>query len=268
MRSSSLLQYWRPNFIPLSPSSSVARHNFFHPPACVCSVVLATWRKCAPLFSLLGVGVLCFAPSLSSLVSSARRRACAPRRLLVAPPWWASSPTFLFINLRMKGKVFDKYHKAEAQRTSLLPRVGNQGSEIEEEIAKVVEEDFTDQPELCTRFMRLSTVLRLYNLKAAHGWTYKSFTVLFELLKGMLSEDIVLPQCTYQARKTLCTLGLDYEKIQACRNDYINPNLSCGELRYKRDKVPSKVVWYFPIILRFKHLFADVEEVNGSYLST
>ncbi|KAL8138153.1 hypothetical protein V2J09_004154 [Rumex salicifolius] len=34
---------------------------------------------------------------------------------------------------QIEGKVSDKYHRVEAQRTSLLPRVGNQESEIEEQ---------------------------------------------------------------------------------------------------------------------------------------
>lgn len=35
----------------------------------------------------------------------------------------------------------------------------------------------------CTKFTRLSAVLRLLNVKARNGWTDKSFTELLELLK-------------------------------------------------------------------------------------
>jgi len=37
-----------------------------------------------------------------------------------------------------------------------------------------------------TNFTRLSTVLRLMNLKTINGWTDKSFTELLQLLKNML----------------------------------------------------------------------------------
>ena len=58
-------------------------------------------------------------------------------------------------------------------------------------IAKVVEEDLRDCPKMfesllsdaekplyngCTKFTRLPTVLKLYNLKAINGWSDKSFT--------------------------------------------------------------------------------------------
>jgi len=29
----------------------------------------------------------------------------------------------------------------------------------------------------CTKFTRLSTILKLFNVKAKNGWTYKSFTI-------------------------------------------------------------------------------------------
>jgi len=38
-----------------------------------------------------------------------------------------------------------------------------------------------------TNFTRLSTMLRLMNLKAMNGWTDKSFIELLQLLKDMLS---------------------------------------------------------------------------------
>jgi len=44
-----------------------------------------------------------------------------------------------------------------------------------------------------TNFTRLSTMLRLINLKAMKGWTNKSFTKLLQLLKDMLSGGNTLP---------------------------------------------------------------------------
>jgi len=40
----------------------------------------------------------------------------------------------------------------------------------------------------CTRFTRLSAILKLFNIKARNGWTDRSFTELLELLHEMLQE--------------------------------------------------------------------------------
>ena len=40
----------------------------------------------------------------------------------------------------------------------------------------------------CTKFIRLSAVLKLYNLKALNGWSDKIFTELLALMKDMLPE--------------------------------------------------------------------------------
>ena len=44
-----------------------------------------------------------------------------------------------------------------------------------------------------TKFIRLSAVLKLYNLNAGNGWSDKSFTKLLALMRDMLPEDNVLP---------------------------------------------------------------------------
>ena len=73
----------------------------------------------------------------------------------------------------------------------------------------------------CKKFTRLSAVLKLFNLKAKNGWTDKSFTELLELLTEMLPEGNVMPSRYYEAKKILCQMGLEYEKIHACPNDCI-----------------------------------------------
>ncbi|XP_074297514.1 uncharacterized protein LOC141628248 [Silene latifolia] len=67
-----------------------------------------------------------------------------------------------------------------------------------------LEKDFIECPEIfqrlvddskkplypgCSKFTRLSAVLKLYNLKAANGWSDKSFTALVQLLSEMLPKD-------------------------------------------------------------------------------
>jgi hypothetical protein len=92
-------------------------------------------------------------------------------------------------------------------------------------------------------------------------------------LNDLLPKDNVLPQSTYQAKKIVCPLGLEVEKIHTCRNDcmlfrnegtILEECRVCRTLRYKQNgknidegdkgenkkvkRVPAKVAWYFPII--------------------
>src|ERR1043165_8506954 len=148
-----------------------------------------------------------------------------------------------------------------------------------EEIAEALEEDPNDCPKMferlvsdaekplyngCTKFTRLSAVLKLYNLKAGNGWSDKSFTELLALMKDMLPEDNVLPYRTYEAKKMLYFIGMSYDKIHACpkdcvlfRNEYASLNKcpKCGAPRYKKKLSPTKVLWYFPIIPRFRRMY-------------
>ncbi|XP_074299803.1 uncharacterized protein LOC141630971 [Silene latifolia] len=120
---------------------------------------------------------------------------------------------------------------------------------------------------------KLAAIVKLYNLKATNGWSDKSFTDLLELLKDMLPEDHnVLPDRTYEAKKILRGIGMKYEKIHACPNDCIlyrknYANLTscpvCKEWRYKKKEgIPAKVLWYFPIIPRLIRLFANKEDAK------
>ena len=73
----------------------------------------------------------------------------------------------------------------------------------------------------CITFTRLLTVLALVNLKARFGWSIKSFTELLVLLKKVLPENNMLLKNHYEAKKILCPIGMKYQKIYACTNDYI-----------------------------------------------
>ncbi|XP_074350007.1 uncharacterized protein LOC141689566 [Apium graveolens] len=121
----------------------------------------------------------------------------------------------------------------------------------------------------CTK---LESVLKLHNWKASFRVSDKAFTDLLESAGSFLPKDHVLSGSMYEAKKTLTDLGLEYVKIHACPNDcvlYRGPaaeSLSecpkCHLSRWKigkdgkvRVNVPAKVMWYFPIIPRFKRLF-------------
>ena len=94
----------------------------------------------------------------------------------------------------------------------------------------------------CTGFTRLSAVFALVNLKARFGWSDKSFTELLFLLRKLLPEDNTLPKSQYEAKKILCPMGMEYQKIHACPNDCIlykndfaqmHNCPTCGLSRYK-----------------------------------
>ena len=107
------------------------------------------------------------------------------------------------------------------------------------------------------------------------------------LLKNILPQDNTLPKNHYEAKKILCPVGMENQKIHACPNDcilYRNDfaEMHCyptyGVSRYKvndeecsvdviiNNRRPTKVCWYLPIIPRFKRLFAngnDAKNLNG-----
>lgn len=124
-----------------------------------------------------------------------------------------------------------------------------------------------------SKLTKLSAIIKLYNLKAKHGVSDKFFGELLDLLKNeMLPDGNEIPSSTYEAKKSINPLGLNYVKIHVCPNDCILYRKdhekkevcpTCGESRWKKDKitlkeckgVPVKVLWYFPIIPRLKRLF-------------
>jgi hypothetical protein len=52
-------------------------------------------------------------------------------------------------------------------------------------------------------------------MKASNGWSDKGFKELLQFLNDLLPNANVLPRSTYQAKKIVCPLGLEVEKIHA-----------------------------------------------------
>ena len=102
------------------------------------------------------------------------------------------------------------------------------------------------------KFTRLSAVLRLCNLKVENGWSNKSFTALFKLVKNMLPEDNELLNHMYKAKKIMHSMSMDYDKMHAYPNDcilyqkkyeYLENFLVCGRSLHKtNDKSLSKLL--------------------------
>ena len=124
----------------------------------------------------------------------------------------------------------------------------------------------------CPNFTKLSATVQLLNLKSKHGMTNKCFTELLLLLKRMLPEGNEMVNNTYEAKKIMTAMGSGYEKIHACinncilyRKDYKDLVVcpTCGMSRWKVDEktkviyknVPTKVLWYLPLIPRLKRLY-------------
>ncbi|GJT81279.1 protein exportin 1A [Tanacetum coccineum] len=135
----------------------------------------------------------------------------------------------------------------------------------------------------CKKFTKISFVLRLLDLKAKNNWSDKSFTTLLELLHEAFPEDNELPVSTYKAKKLTCPMGLEVQRIHACRNDCIlyRKNYKdlhecpvCKESRYKHKNLteldsdvkkngpPAKMLWYLPIIPRLKKLYANPKDAK------
>jgi hypothetical protein len=126
-------------------------------------------------------------------------------------------------------------------------------------------------------------MVKLFQLKAIHGWSDGSFKELLALLKDMLPQGNTVPETVYEAKQIICPLGLEVEKIHACKNDcilYRGSNYQdlekcpvCGLDRFNRRKDggddedcnrtkggPKKVFWYFPIVPRLVRWFANKKE--------
>jgi hypothetical protein len=59
----------------------------------------------------------------------------------------------------------------------------------------------------------------MLQMKASNGWSDKCFNELLQFLNDLLQKANVLPRSMYQAKKIVCPLGLEVEKIHAYRND-------------------------------------------------
>ncbi|CAL2256233.1 unnamed protein product [Prunus armeniaca] len=116
--------------------------------------------------------------------------------------------------------------------------------------------------------MKLTKAIRIGHFTENLG---KQLLMLVEMLKKMMTivellilqgdllpEGNTIPASMYEAKKTLCALGLSYEKMHACPNDCIlyrkeyedlTHCRNCGISRWKEGKdsilkegVPAKVV--------------------------
>nr|CAH66064.1 OSIGBa0091B08.5 [Oryza sativa] len=102
---------------------------------------------------------------------------------------------------------------------------------------------------------KLDTTLKFLQWKAKNGVSDKTFGDLLKLVKNILPEGNKLPQTTYEAKKIVCPLGLEVQKIHACPNDCI---LYRGEEYKNLEACPVCKA------LRYKIRRDDLGEVDGN----
>ena len=100
----------------------------------------------------------------------------------------------------------------------------------------------------------------------------------------MLPEENTLSKSYYQPKKILCPMDMEYQKIHVFPNDCILyrhefqemhkcPKYGVSQYKVKDDNEcssdenskkgpPTKVLWYLPIIPRFKCLFANRDDAK------
>jgi hypothetical protein len=98
---------------------------------------------------------------------------------------------------------------------------------------------------------KLGTTLEMLQWKEKYGVSDKAFEGMLKIVKDKHLKNNELPLTTYEAKQTMCPLGLEVHKIHACPNDCIlyrgkeYDNLEtcpvCKALHYKirRDEDPG-----------------------------
>jgi hypothetical protein len=112
-------------------------------------------------------------------------------------------------NVELEGENLDP-------ATSLLDDSDGENINLDD-IMNEVTEDFVDIPEIfkilgdelniplfssCTKFTKITTIFKLYNLKAKNCWSDKSFTYLLQLIGDMLPENNELPNSIYKTKNS------------------------------------------------------------------
>jgi hypothetical protein len=148
----------------------------------------------------------------------------------------------------------------------------------------------------CQKYSHLSGDLKLLQLKPNRGWSNKSFKHLLDVLRDMLPGGNQIAESVYEVKKIIYPLGIEVEKVHACKNNYVlfhrdyadlDKCPKCGCDRYNRKKnggddnnadddnepvdirckkkkanrgAPVRVAWYFCIIPRLRRWFATQKE--------
>jgi hypothetical protein len=123
----------------------------------------------------------------------------------------------------------------------------------------------------CTQFSKFSFVVRLLHLKSFYRISNTAFTAILKLLAGAFPACNTIPKSYNDAKNLLKVLGLGYDSIHVCPNNYVLFRKQyaklhncpfCGMSRWKdleRKKVPQKVLRHFPLLPRLQRMFLSNE---------
>ncbi|KAJ9561926.1 hypothetical protein OSB04_007086 [Centaurea solstitialis] len=106
----------------------------------------------------------------------------------------------------------------------------------------------------CKKFSVLSFIVRLLHSKCVGKCNDKGFTMLLDTLIEAFP-DASIPKSLYEMKKIIKNLGLSYEKIDACPNDYQATTSD------NQNKIGAKVLRYFPLKPRLQRLFMSSKTV-------
>ena len=188
----------------------------------------------------------------------------------------------------MQDLIHDAFRDVLGRRNTDEPRsTHTQTSEVRfnttnEETCKfndLINEENQELFEGCTKYSKLSFLVKLYHIKCLCRVSDKAMDMILELLRDAF-ENAKLPESYYAAKKTINKLGLSYKTIHACPNDCMlywgddaerDKCKTCDTSRWKtntrvcsndgrsankkRKKKPAKVLRYFPLIPRLQRLF-------------
>jgi hypothetical protein len=110
---------------------------------------------------------------------------------------------------------FDYQELLRHIESQVLSSMGTQRGLSNMDILEKSSEDLLyDESNGCGKeFIQLCVVLELLKLMANHGWSDNSFSELLSLLAKLLPKPNTLSTSTYRAKKLICQLSLDVDKI-------------------------------------------------------
>jgi hypothetical protein len=148
------------------------------------------------------------------------------------------------------GEVLQRVHNVDQMLWDILFQRVHTPSELAR-LKQFIEDSKNPLYPNCEKYSRLSGDLKLLQLKADHGWSNKSFKHLLDVLRDMLSEGNQIAESAYEAKKIICPLRIEVEKIHACKNscvlfpgDYADHDKcpKCGNDRYKGKRMVVMII--------------------------
>lgn len=178
--------------------------------------------------------------------------------------------------------INEQYVPSSNDNGSMQERVrsnASQGTVHDKEFYELTKD--VEQPlfEGCTKYSKLSFLLKLYHIKCLCRMSDKAMTMILELLHDAF-DNAKIPSSFYDAKKIINKLGLDYKKIVACPNDCMlywgsqedeerETCKVCNTSKWKpmgdkrrQKKIPAKVLRYFPLKPRLQRLFISSKSAN------